>query len=90
MEVIAILLFVLFGVLFLKILGALFHVGIFVLTLPFKLLAFVFSGLVVFLVLIPLGVVAGLASLVVLPFALLTPLLPIALIGFAVWIFLRD
>lgn len=89
MEIIGILLVVLVGVMFLKLFAVFFQVGIFVLTLPLKILAFALSGLLVFFVFIPLGLVAGIVGLIVVPFALLTPLLPLVLIGLGIWALAR-
>jgi len=90
MELISALLIILLAVVFLKILGAIFHAGIFVLALPLKLLAVALSAIVFAVVLIPLGVVAGLASLIVLPVVLVGPLLPIILLGGGLYLLLRN
>ncbi len=90
MEIIAVLLIILLTMLFLKILAAVLHVGIFMLTLPFKILAGVLSIFVVGFILIPIGLAAGIASLIMAPFVLLIPLLPLLLIGGGIWLLLRN
>lgn len=90
MELIAVLLIILFAVIFMKLLALSLHVGIALLTLPLKLLAVALSGVVVGLVLIPLGLVAGLAGLIVLPVALAGPLIPVALVLGGLWLLFRS
>ena len=90
MEIIAVLFIVLFAVIFLKIIAALLHVSIFMLTLPFKILAGVLSVIVVGVILIPLGLIAGIAGLILAPLALLLPLLPLLLIGGGIWFLLKN
>jgi len=90
MELIGVLLLILLTVIFLKILGVIFHAGIFVLALPIKLLAMGLAGLVFGLVLLPLGIVAGLASLIVLPVVLIGPILPILLLGGGLYLLLKN
>jgi hypothetical protein len=83
MELIALVLIVIFSIVILKIFV---HVGIFVITLPFKILSIVLSTLIVLLIMIPLGIVGGLAALVAIPFAILIPLIPIVLILWGVYL----
>ena len=90
MEVIAVLLIILFSIIFLKILALMFHVGIFMLTLPFKLLAVLVSVLLVVFVLIPIGVVGGLVGLILLPLTILIPILPLALILMGLYFLLKK
>ena len=90
MEVIAVLLIILFSIIFLKILALLFHVGIFMLTLPFKLLAVLLSVLFVVFVLIPIGLVGGLVGLILLPLTILIPILPLALILVGLYFLLKK
>ena len=63
MEILSLFLLLLLIFVCIKILGALFQAGFFVICLPFKLLAAAFSGLVVFFILLPLGLFAALAVL---------------------------
>jgi len=90
MELIGILFFIFTALIFLKILGLVFHAGIFMLTLPLKLLAIGLAGLIMFLVLIPMGIVAGVAGLIVLPAVLIGPFLPILLLGGGLYLLLRN
>ena len=90
MEILAVLFFILLAVIFLKILAFVFHVGIFMLALPFKILAISLSAIIVALVLIPLGVIGGLAGLIILPLVIFIPLLPVLLIGVGLWLLLRH
>ena len=90
MGLIGILFFILTALIFLIVLGLIFHAGIFMLTLPLKLLALALAGLIMFLVLIPMGVVAGVAGLIVLPVVLIGPLLPLLLLGGGLFLLLRN
>ena len=90
MELISALILILLVVVFLKILGVIFHAGIFVLVLPLKLLAIALSAIVFAVVLVPLGLVAGLAGLVVLPVVLIGPLLPFVLLGGGLYLLFRN
>jgi len=90
MEIVAVLFIILFAMVFLKILAALLHISVFMLTLPFKILAAVLSVFVVGFILIPVGLIAGIASLIIIPFALLIPLFPVLLIGGGIWLLLRN
>ena len=72
--------------LLLKLLALILHTGVFLLTLPFKLLAAVLSVIVVFAVLIPLGVVGAIAGILIAPLALLVILLPFILIGLGIYL----
>lgn len=89
MEIVSIVLIFLIAIVILKLVGVIFHAGIFMIALPFKLLALALSGIVVVLVLIPLGVVAGLIGLIALPLAILGPFLPFILIALGLWALLR-
>ena len=90
MELIAVLLFIVTVLIFLKILGLVLHVGIFMLTWPIKLLALGLSGLIMVLVLIPMGVVAGVASLILLPAVLIGPFIPVLLLVGGLYLLLRN
>jgi len=89
MEIVSIVLIFLIAIVILKLVGVIFHAGIVMIALPFKLLALALSGFVVVLVLIPLGVVAGLIGLIALPLAILGPFLPFILIALGLWALLR-
>ncbi len=90
MELISVLLLLLFAWLFLKILGFIFTAGAAIITIPLKLLAILLSSIVVFLVLIPLGIIGFLAGLIILPVVILTPLIPILLLGAGLWLIFRK
>jgi hypothetical protein len=83
MELIALLLIVLFSIIILKVFV---HIGVFMITLPFKILSVILSALIVFLILIPLGIVGGLAALIAIPIAVIIPLIPIVLILWGVYL----
>ncbi len=87
--IIGIFVFIIMAWLVLKLLGVFFHVGIVMLTLPFKLLGLVIALILTPLILIPMGLFAGLVGLVALPFALLGPAIPIILIALGVWAILK-
>ena len=83
MELIALLLIILFSIIILKVFV---HIGVFMITLPFKIISVVLSTLIVLLVLIPLGIVGGIAALIAIPIAVVIPLIPIALILWGVYL----
>lgn len=87
MEIIAIMMIVLLSLLFIKVFV---HLGIFVITLPFKILIFFISALLVIFLLIPLGVIAGLAAVLIAPFALMIPVLPLILIIVGLVLLFKD
>lgn len=90
MELISALLIILLAVVFLKVLGLIFHAGIFVLAIPIKLLAVALSALIFAVVFVPLGVVTGLAGLIVLPVVLIGPILPLLLLGGGLYLLLKN
>lgn len=90
MEIIGILIAVLIIIAFLKLIGLLFHAGVWVIALPFKILFGVIGAIIMIAVLIPLGVIGAIASIIVIPFALLVPLAPFLLIGLGVWLLVRK
>ena len=90
MEIISIALILLIAYIILKLFGALFHSGIWLLALPFKLLAIVIASLLVVFVLVPLGVVGALLSLLAVPIVLVALLLPFLLIGLGLWLLSRQ
>jgi len=86
MEIIGVL-FILFVVwLVIKISGALFHAGFWLLALPFKLLALVVSLIVGIVIFIP-AVLLG--SLLIIPAVLLVGLFPFVLLAAGLWLLLR-
>ena len=87
MELVAVMMIILFSWLFIKVFV---HIGVFVVTLPFKILMFFISALLVLFILIPLGLVAGLAAVLVAPFALIVPVLPLVLIIVGIVLLLKD
>lgn len=90
MEVLGLLFLVLFVLVALKIFSFFLNVTIFAIALPLKILAIVFGGLIFGLVCIPLGLFAGLASLVLAPFLILLPLAPFLLIIFGVYLIAKN
>ncbi len=85
-----VLIFFVLAVITLKVLAVLLHVGIFMLTLPFKLLGLLIAFILLPLIALPLGLLAGLAGIILLPLTILLPLLPIILIGLGLWALLRN
>jgi hypothetical protein len=90
MEILAILLIIVFAVLFLKIFALIFQTGIFLVMLPFKILAIVLSGLFVFFILIPLGMVGAIVGLLLAPLALIVFFLPVVLIIFGIYLLVKG
>ena len=90
MEIIAILLIIVVAILFLKILSFLLNVGIFMLTIPIKILDFILATFVVVFVLVPVGLVSGLAGLILVPLVILIPLLPFSLLLIGVILLLKK
>ena len=90
MELIALLMIVLFSLVFFKILGLLFHTGMFLILLPFKILAVLFSALLVVFILVPLGIVGAIAGVFLAPFALLVIFLPVLLIIWGIYLLVRN
>ncbi len=90
MEIISIVLIILIAYLILKLFAVFFHAGIWLLALPFKLLAITLSTLLVVFVLVPLGVIGGLLSFLAVPVVLAALLLPFLLIGLGLWLLIRH
>lgn len=89
MELISILFVILLAVIFLKILAVILHTGVFLLTLPFKILGILLSVIIVFAVLLPIGVVGAVAGILVAPLAILVVLLPFILVGLGLYLILN-
>jgi len=85
MELISILLLVICAVVFIKVLAFFLHAGIFVLTIPLKILGLLLTLLFLVFILIP----AGLATVFIIPLAIITPLVPFVLIIAVVMLLLR-
>jgi hypothetical protein len=83
MEFLALALIIIFAVIILKVFV---HLGIFMITLPFKILSTLLSIIIVGFIMIPLGIVGGLAALIAIPIAILIPLIPIVLILWGVFL----
>ncbi|WP_456407468.1 hypothetical protein [Caldithrix abyssi] len=88
--IIAFFVFIVVAWIVLKLLGLIFHAGIFMLTLPFKLLGLVIALILTPLILIPMGLLAGLTAILILPLAIIGPALPFVLIGLGIWAILRK
>ena len=89
MEIIGILIGVLIIIVFLKMLGFLFHAGIWAITLPFKIIGAIIGAIITVAILIPLGIFGAIASIIVIPFALIIPLAPFLLVGLGIWLLVR-
>jgi len=90
MEIIGIIIAVLIIIVFLKLLGILFHAGVWVIALPFKIIGAVIGVIITLIVLVPLGVFGALASIIIIPFALIIPLAPFLLVGLGIWLLVRK
>lgn len=90
MEILSLLLILAFVVVFLKIFSVLLNTGIFLLTLPIKILAVFLSTFIVLVVLLPLGIIGAIAGLLVAPFLLLTILVPVILIIFGIFLLINK
>ncbi len=89
---IAIFVFMVLGWVILKIFAMFLHVGIFMITLPLKILGIVIALVLTPIILVPLGLLAGLAGifgLILAPLTMLVPFLPLALIGVGIWFLLK-
>ena len=90
MELIGLLLLICLAWVFLKILGAVFHVTFFALTLPFQIIGIVLAVLFSLVILIPLGIVGAIFGVLLAPFALLGSLLPVVLIILGIILIARN
>jgi len=90
MEILSLLLILAFVVVFLKIFSVLLNTGIFLLTLPIKILAVFLSTFIVLVVLLPLGIIGAIAGLLVAPFLLLTILVPVILIIYGIFLLINK
>lgn len=90
MEIIGILIGVLIIILLLKLLGFLFHAGIWAITLPFKIIGVIIGAIITVAVLIPLGIFGAIASIILIPFVLIIPLTPFLLVGLGIWLLVRK
>jgi hypothetical protein len=89
MEILALFLVIGFIYIFLKLFAFVFNAGVFLITLPLIIIATAFSAIVVVFVMIPLGIVGALAGILLAPFAILGPVLPIVLIFLGAILLLR-
>ena len=90
MEIIGILIAVVIIIIFLKLLGILFHAGVWAIALPFKIIGAVIGVIITLVVLIPLGIFGALTSIFIIPLALIIPLAPFLLIGLGIWLLVRK
>ncbi len=90
MELLTVLIFVLLGWLFFKFLAVFFHVGGFLLALPFMIIGGVLSALLVGLVMIPLGIIAALAGILAIPIAIAVNILPYLLVGAGIYYLVKK
>jgi hypothetical protein len=90
MEIIGIIIAVVIIIAFVKLLGILFHAGVWVIALPFKILFAVIGAIISVAIFVPLGVFGVLASIIVIPLALIIPLAPFLIIGLGIWLLVRK
>ena len=89
MEVLSVLLIAVFVVIFLKLFSILLHTGVFLLTLPIKILSVLLSLFVVLIVLVPVGIVGALAGLLAVPLIVVVLLLPFFLILYGIYLLIN-
>lgn len=90
MEIIGILIVVLIIIAFLKFLGIIFHAGVWAIALPFKIIGAVIGSLIMLFIFIPFGILGVLASVIMIPIALIIPLAPFILVGLGIWLLVRK
>ena len=90
MEIIGVLIVVLIIIAFLKLLGVIFHAGVWVIALPFKIIGAVLGLLVMVVILVPLGIFGALASIIMIPIAIIIPLAPFILVGLGIWLLVKK
>lgn len=90
MEIIGVLLIVLIIIAFLKLLGLIFHAGVWVVALPFKIIGAILGSLVMVAILIPLGILGAITSIIMIPIAIIIPLAPFILVGLGIWLLIRK
>ena len=90
MEIIGVILAVLIIVAFLKLIGIIFHAGVWVIALPFKIIGAVIGSLIMLAIFIPLGVLGILASVIMIPIAIIIPLTPFILVGLGIWLLVKK
>ena len=90
MEIIGVLIVVLIIIAFLKLLGVIFHAGVWVIALPFKIIGAVLGLLVMVVILVPLGIFGALASIIMIPIALIIPLAPFIVVGLGIWLLVKK
>ena len=90
MEIIGVILAVLIIVAFLKLICIIFHAGVWVIALPFKIIVAVIGSLIMLAIFIPLGVLGILASVIMIPIAIIIPLTPFILVGLGIWLLVKK
>lgn len=90
MEIIAILFIVLAVWLALKMMAFFLDVAIFAIALPFKILAVLLGLFLGVFLLIPLGVLTGVAALLIAPLALAAAALPLILIAVGIYLIIKN
>ncbi len=90
LELIVFCVLVLLAYVALKVLLLIFKAGFWVLTLPLQILLGLIAAIFAIVLIIPLALLAGIFGLVLAPFALLVPLLPVLLIVGGIYLLLRS
>jgi hypothetical protein len=90
MEVLSVLFIVIFVIIFMKLFALLLNTGLFLLTLPIKILSVLLSLFVVLVVLVPLGIIGAVAAILATPLLLIAILLPIVLIFYGLYHLIRN
>jgi hypothetical protein len=89
LDILAFLFVVFVIVAFFKVAGLIFKTGIFLLSLPLMILVGIILA-VVFFAIFPVALIGGLLTVIFAPLVILTPLLPLVLIGFGILLLARN
>ncbi len=89
MELISFLLILALVLVAFKLLGLIFKAGIFLLSIPLQILVVLFIAILIF-TLIPVTLTTGLVAIILIPLGLVAPLIPLAIIGFGIYLFARK
>jgi len=89
MELISFLLILALVLVAFKLLGLILKAGIFLLSIPLQILVAAFIAILIF-ALIPVTLTTGLVAIMLAPLGLFAPLIPLAIIGFGIYLFARK
>ena len=86
MEIVGFLLIIFLIVIFLKVMAFVVHTGIFLISLPLKILAVTLGLILILSLLVPFGIIGSVAAILAAPFVLLAMILPILLIFVGIYL----